>query len=431
MLRSRTLCLLLFFLALALRVAFLAARHELTPPAPPNIVGAEAGIIAQHLVAGHGFATPFDLTPNASPSTHLPPLYPFFLAGLLWMGLSTAGVFYVALALNLFASAILPVVALAIGEAAGFGRRAAVVGATALCVCPEALRAAGLIWDEALFTTVIAALTLWMLRRFTRPARSRQSVTLGLLNGLLALLNPAMVLAIPFAWLAGLRAKGLAWKQLPLHAIIVVAMTLVASSPWHVRNWLLLRPPAPVFIRGNLWLEVWSNLHPLERLTLPDGTVRLLAVHPWHLNGTETLVRTDTQPPTPLTEAQYYAWCKERALAAFRENPRLLTTHLANQFSGFWLGIGEARRWGKNPAVFFIAQGLPALLALAALYLKRKQLPPTTIAVFCALLIVFPLPYYLTAGAARYRHPIDWTIYLGAAAIVMPRLPGREEPLAT
>ena len=126
-----------------------------------------------------------------------------------------------------------------------------------------------------------------------------------------------------------------------------------------------------------------------------------------------------TQARPRLTEQEYFAWCKERALAAFRDNPRLIITHVAAQFDGFWLGIAEARRWAKNPGVFFLAQGVPALLAIIALYLNRKRLPPVSVAVFCAILIVYPLPYYLTAGAARYRHPIDGIIYLGAATLIV------------
>lgn len=422
--RARMLALLLFSLALILRLAALFVRGDYLPPQPPLILGAEAGAIAQHLVQGHGFASPFDLSPASPPSTHLPPLYPFFLAGLYSLHLPPIAVFWAALALNLLASALLPVMALHIGDAARLPRRVSLVGALALCFCPEALRAVGLVWDETLFVTLVAALLWWMLRQLAlTPPTSLHSFLLGLFNGLLALLNPAMVLAIPFAWLAGLRANRLAWKYLPLHAVLLAAATFLASSPWHVRNFLLLRPPAPIFIRGNFWLEVWSNLHPVVTLRQPDATTRLLVVHPWHLNGTESLQRTDVQPPTRLTEQQYFAWCRERAIAAFREHPGLLLTHISNQFSGFWLGIGEARRWGKSPWLFFLVQGLPTLLALAALFLQRKKLHPTTLALFSAILILFPLPYYLTAGAARYRHPIDPILYLSAATLLIPRRP--------
>jgi hypothetical protein len=424
----------LFLLALIVRIASLLFRHEYLPPPPPAIIGAEAGAIANHLVAGHGFATPFDLSPAASPSTHLPPLFPFFLAALLFLFHSPLPGFYLVLLINLLATAALPVIALRIADAARFPPRVGLLAAILLCFCPESLRAAGLIWDEALLTFFAAFILLWIIKTLMRdpPAPSnhlRSSTFLGVANGLLALLNPAMCIALPAAWLAGLHARGTPLRKLPLHALLLAAMTLLASSPWHLRNWLLLHPPAPVFIRGNFWLEVWSSMHPVTPLTFPDGKLHMIPVHPW--NGSESLQRIDVHPPQHLTEQQYFAWCKQRVFAAFRDQPRLLLHQVAEQFNAFWLGIAEARRWLRNPWLFFLAQGLPAIAGILGLFAARKKIPPIPLAALATLLILFPLPYYLTGGAARYRHPIDLPLYLGAAwliylliAIFRKRTPG-------
>ena len=239
---------------------------------------------------------------------------------------------------------------------------------------------------------------------------------LGLFNGLLALLNPAMCIALPCAWLAALQTRGVALKKLAAHAFLLAATTFLGSSPWHFRNFFLLDPPAHVFIRGNFWLEVWSSLHPVACIKYPDGTTHALPVHPWQ--GSESLTRTDTVPPTPLTEQQYFAWCKERVLAAFHDNPRLLLQQIATQFNAFWLGIAEAQRWSRNPILFFLAQGLPAIAGILGFYTARKRIAPDVLAILCTLLIIAPLPYYLAGGAARYRHPIDLPLYFGAAWLV-------------
>ena len=312
---SRTVSILLFALALVVRLSGLMLRGEYHPPPEPAVVGAEAGAIAHHLLAGHGFATPFDTTADASPSTHLPPLYPYFLAGLGGMGLSRFWIFAMAIALNLLASASLPVLALYIGAAARFPKPVTLLAALALCFCPEALRAVGLVWDEALLTTLAALLLLYMIRQLApapadptppdpavpNPALAEPpptiTATLGFLNGLLALLNPALCIAIPFAWLAALQARGVSLKKLPAHAFLLLATTFLGSSPWHIRNWFLLDPPAHVFIRGNFWLEVWSSLHPVAQIKYADGTTHSLPVHPWQ--GSESLNRTDTVPPPP------------------------------------------------------------------------------------------------------------------------------------
>ena len=73
----------------------------------PHHRARKPGAIAQHLIAGHGFATPFDTSADASPSTHLPPLYPYFLAGLQGLHLASRAIFYIAIAINLLASSLL------------------------------------------------------------------------------------------------------------------------------------------------------------------------------------------------------------------------------------------------------------------------------------------------------------------------------------
>src|SRR5689334_4755356 len=112
---------MIFAVALLIRVAGLVLRHEYVPPGPPEVVGAEAGVIAQHIVDGEGFTSPYDHAVPRSSSVWLAPAYPYFLAGLMKVGLSSRGVFYVAVGFNLLAGALLPWVTWRIGLAMGWG----------------------------------------------------------------------------------------------------------------------------------------------------------------------------------------------------------------------------------------------------------------------------------------------------------------------
>jgi hypothetical protein len=170
-----------------------------------------------------------------------------------------------------------------------------------------------------------------------------------------------------------------------------------------------LNPPQVVFVRGNFWLEVWSNLNPVT--FTPAGPK---VAHPWPVNGTE---RLEDGAGHPLTEAEYYAYCRRRALARLAE-PGVAVSHVVTQANAFWLGLAEAWRWHRSAAVFFLAQGVPALVGLVGLFLARKTLAPHARAAVLVMLIVFPLPYYLTGGGARYRHPIDPILYIGIACAV-------------
>lgn len=426
---SRRFLLLLLLAAFAVRLGGLAWRGELR--VPPH-VGAEAGAMAHALLEGRGYQTPFG---NTSPSTHLPPAYPTLLAGVI--GLqdalhlpghgprgSDATAYYVMLALNLAAGALLPVIAVKISEAAGFPRLVAVIAGAALCLCPEALRAASLVWDEAIFVTLAALLLWWIIRRATGPApTARSAAGFGLANGALALLNPSLVLALPLAWVT-VTARRLGVRPTLAQGMIIAALTILGGLPWHLRNWVLLDPPARVFVRGNFWLEVWSNLHPVSMAT---GTPQV--VHPWAVNGTERLVR-DGQP---LTEQEYFAFCRERSLTVLGQ-PQYLATHVARQFNSFWLGLAEAQRWQRSPTLFFLAQGLPAILGILGWMLVRPRVAPAVLDALMMLLIVYPLPYYLAGGGARYRHPIDLVLYVGlgwAAWWVMDRKRARASVPAT
>src|SRR5262249_16871886 len=69
----RAVLLTLFLVTVCLSmIGFLARGEYQVPP----IVGAEAGVIADHIVHGRGFASPYDGSAHPSPSTHLPPAYP-------------------------------------------------------------------------------------------------------------------------------------------------------------------------------------------------------------------------------------------------------------------------------------------------------------------------------------------------------------------
>ena len=214
-----------------------------------------------------------------------------------------------------------------------------------------------------------------------------------------------------------LRGMGVRWRIVLVHGVLFAGFTVVGSAPWNVRNWFLLRPPALVFIRGNFWLEVWSSMHPVMRVEKVDGTKELEPLHPW--NGTERMERKDADGVMrKLREQEYDAWCRERAVAEFRLRPGSFWRDVAVQFNAFWLGVAEAIRWGRSVTMFFLAQGVPALLGLLGLVLARKRMAAGVGAALAGVLLVFPLPYYLAGGGMRYRHPMDVVIYLGIGWLV-------------
>jgi len=250
---------ILFIFALCLHFMGMMIHQQYVVPLN---VGGDAGLIAHNLADGFGFSLPTDVPPYAAPTTSHAPAYPGFLALLLKFGLTDAQLYYRAIFLNLFFCALLPPIVLAIGQDARFPRPVSLLAAIAICFCPAAFRAVGSVSNEAVFVTLSALLLAFMLARLAKSALPglRTSAAFGAASGLLALLNPAMLLALPAGWLAALFARRVAKKQLAIHAVLFLGTTLLASSPWHIRNWLLLKPPAPVFICQSQWLTTWSTL---------------------------------------------------------------------------------------------------------------------------------------------------------------------------
>lgn len=418
----------LFLLALAVRSAGMVGRGEHVPPGPPAVIGMEAGVVSDHLLAGRGFASPFMLGAGSPPGTHLPPLYPLLLAGLKCLNPSPTFVFYVAIFINLLASALVPVVAVEIARSARWPRAVGWWAGLAMCFCPEAVRAGGLVWDEALFTLAVAV-TLWLMLRLApastplrssdEPRMGRKSLWLGVLAGAISLLNPAFLPATLVGWFVLHLPR---WKQAWQQTGLVLLAALVIGLPWHLRNWVFLDPPAYVFVRGSYWLAVWTNLNPVQFQRDETGRLTPLPLHPWQNTDPQALALIPTRG-----EGAYFQACRDQVLARIRQSPVEYATHVLKQVEAFWLGTNEARYWRRSETLFFFAQGLPAMLGIIGLLLARRwerkmwgkgqraegQLAGRSLAFLAIILLVFPLPYYFAGGAARYRHPIDVILYLG------------------
>ncbi len=160
-------------------------------------------------------------------------------------------------------------------------------------------------------------------------------------------------------------------------------------------------------IRGNLGLELWVGNGP------DDGESR----HPFTSPPEAALVRS-------LGEHRYNEWCRHRAIAWMRANPRAAAGRALQRYADYWVGPYGLDR----PRIYFAAggvdagkllmQGLPVLLALLGLALSlRRRSPAGALAAWAFLLV--PLPYIVTqAGDPRYRHPLDPLIFLLAGHAV-------------
>ncbi|HUZ03935.1 MAG TPA: hypothetical protein VMU62_01160, partial [Acidobacteriaceae bacterium] len=198
-----------FWVAFAVRVAYMTLAHtyHFRPEDDHFQFGWEMGHIARALVTGHGFADPF--RGHTGPTAWVGPLYPLLLAGVFRIfGVFTLRAAWVILTINCFFSALTTRTTYEIA-ARCCNRRVAIWSAWIWALYPAAMQyAVRWVWEMTLSTwlfTLIIVVALRM-RHIGEPdadaatpdtRRLPRWLAFGLLWGILALSNPALLMFLP------------------------------------------------------------------------------------------------------------------------------------------------------------------------------------------------------------------------------------------
>ncbi len=350
--------------------------------------GFETGSIAASIATGHGFSSPFGVP--GGPTAWIAPVYPYLCA----MIFKVLGVFTVAsaiaiLTMNSLFSALTCITIYVIAERT-VGRQVGLWAGWTWAVVPFFMRwPITWVWDMSLSALLMSLLFLCTLE--VRQTTSwKKWLGFGLLWGIAALTNPALLAFLPASavWLAyHLREK---WRQFaPLMAITALGC-FVLVAPWMVRNRLVFGEY--VFIRGNFGFEFdVGNYHYSSGMGWfakhPTGNQRILAEY------------------LRLGERAFLAEHTRQAMEFVRRYPGEFVQLCLRRFTAFWDGtslnymplLDEWRPWMFLPL---------SLLALWGLVLAIGQKVPGSV-LAAGLLLLYPVPYYLTFPSVRYRHAIE------------------------
>lgn len=385
--------LLIVLIAFALRLSVITAGHtyRITPRRDHFQFGWEMGRIARSIAMGQGFSSPTDLP--TGPSAWAPPVYPYILGGIFKLfGIYSNLSAWVVLAGNSFFSALTCLTLYRIGEKI-YGAAVARATAWTWALFPYAIYwPVRVVWEMSLSAFLLSLAFLLTLRMADRPPHPRTWIGFGLLWGLLALTNTAVLSLLPFCLLYLLWRLPRAGRQwIGLGACILAAGLVV--SPWLARNYAVFGKF--VFVRDNLPLEM--------HMANNDQSTGLWTRSEHPGNDPESMRR--------FQELGEIRFMEEKQLQ-FRQfvgdHPGLFLRFTIERVLYFWIGPPQADIVAGYDLMIarhlmFI---LPAAFAFAGLWFTLRNRKPGGFLLACFLLI-YPLPYYLVNPFPRYKHAIE------------------------
>jgi len=386
-----------FIAALAIRMAVVVLNYRATPDAALHYerFGWEMGWIARSLAHGHGFSSPFFAV--SGPTAMMPPLYPALIAAVFHLfGIYSVASAFVVLSLNSVFSSLICITVYFIAKHS-FGPRLGYICAWAWAIHPFAIYfSANRVWDYAL-TGLLLSICLCIAQRLTAEHQWSAWLGFGMIYGLTALSNPAVLNVFPFLLLYALyNAYNKSGSTLRLgRAPIALAGVIVIVLPWTIRCERAMHVLCPV--RDNFWQEFWAGNTGDASNPMPGWT------HP-------ASNPAEMRKYLASGEVAYIAQKRAMAVDMVRHHPGLFATRSFRRVVYFWTGF-----WSLSPAylhdepfevpnVFFCSALTLFMLMGLVRFLRGNRSAALPYAIFVA---IFPLIYYVTHPLMDYRQPIE------------------------
>ena len=388
--RPQTWC-TLALLALTALVRILVAHHALGTFGSGwfFLRGTEMGYLAQSILAGKGFSSPFG-TPTG-PTAMICPGYPLIVAGVFWIfGSYSVASATVLLAFNIVLNVLCTWWILVLGRRLASPRSAVWVAAF-WALSPPLLWMPTIFWDTSLSAAGLLGAVVLATRTAT-PLRLSHWFLFGALAGLLGLVNPALMpCLVVIAVLTALRGAGIAQRML---LFLGGAVLLFAS--WPLRNAEVFHTWIPT--RTTMGFELWMGNREgaegfLDRASFPT-------YNPGELKSYKAE-----------GEVSYMQRKQRLALGHIRQYPAKFLLLTAKRIARYWTGTGtrpEVFAYTLHACVTTVL-GIGGVLKLLR---RRSHLA----LLFGSVFLLLPLPYYVTHAEFRYRLVID-PLLLALAAL--------------
>src|SRR6266850_104709 len=229
----------IILIAFLLRLAVITIGHtyRITPRRDHFQFGWEMGRIARSIATGNGFSSPTDLP--TGPSAWAPPLYPYILAGVFKLfGVYSHAAAWVILALNSIFSALTCLTLYWIAQRM-YGLAVARAAAWTWAFFPYAIYwPTRVVWETRLTAFLLSLALVLALRMADQPLGKRDWIIFGLLWGVIALTNTAVLSMFPFCllWLLYHLPRD---SRRFTGAVVCVLTTILVITPWLARNYVV------------------------------------------------------------------------------------------------------------------------------------------------------------------------------------------------
>ena len=376
---------------------------------------------ARSLALGHGFSSPF--FPATGPTALVPPMYPALLASVFRLfGLYSSTSALAILSLDSLFSA-LTTIPIYLAARRPLGDRLATLAVCVWVVYPFSIYfSAAIVWDYGL-TALLFATCFAFAQVLPRERRISVWIGFGALYGFAALCNPSILSMLPVLLvLAVLRMEDLRPARRFQYPFAALLATLVLLTPWALRNYAQMHAVFPV--RDGFWLEFWAGNNGDTSESNPAWA------HPASSAAEMQQFRSVGEIPYL---AQKHALATHYVLAHPVAFARVSLRRVVRFWTGLWsLRPQYLRKQPLDLPNLFFCTAVTCVMLRGMLAWSRRSAASSL--PYRLLLLVFPLPYYITHASMDYRQPIEPEIVILVAVGLfgLPR-PGfaRQQPTRT
>ena len=344
--------------------------------------GIEMGLLADSLVHGLGYSSPFGVP--TGPTAFIAPGYPTLIAAVfLFFGsysyVSAIVIMSAQLLICLLTIWLMMHVCREVLDA-----RTAIVAGVFWAVSPPLLYMPTIFWETNISACALPGMIALVIYGQRKPTKVTW-LLLGSYVAIIGLINPALLpsLLAMLGWLAW-QTRSVS-KTLPVLSLL--ALTVVFAA-WPIRN--AYRFHAFIPLRSTVGFELWMGNRP--------GATGFL--------DTDLFPMYDKQELASYISKGEVAYTHDKSQQAWeyvRAQPRIFVDMTARRIFRFWTGTGGP---GLSP-IWAIHATLTTVLGIAGfvlIYRRRGR----NIAILMAIpILLFPLPYYITHAEFRYRLNID------------------------